>query len=116
MQEGIPYSVDGGEVRLSIMVGGEAGYGIVSAGEILARSFAKCTLHIAAYSEVPSLIRGGHNTFQICVSTEYISSIWDGVDFLIALDEATIDLNLTKVNRGGAVVFDSDEFDVWRKR
>ncbi|MCK5413851.1 MAG: 2-oxoacid:acceptor oxidoreductase family protein, partial [Thermoplasmata archaeon] len=59
---------EGEEIRVSIMIGGEAGTGIVSAGEILARAFAKCSLHVSAYSEIPSLIRGGHNTFQICVS------------------------------------------------
>jgi len=103
---------EGEEVRLSIMIGGEAGTGIVSAGEILARAFASCTLHVAAYSEVPSLIRGGHNTFQICVSTHKVHSLWRALDFLIALDHLTIDLNALNLSPGGAVVYDSDEVDL----
>ena len=102
---------EGEEIKLSIMIGGEAGYGIVSAGEILARAFAKCTLHVAAYSEVPSLIRGGHNTFQICISTHKAHSLWVGVDFLIALDRLTIDLNALNLSEGGFLVYDSDSVD-----
>lgn len=98
----------GEEVKLSIMIGGKAGYGIVSAGEILARAFSKCTLHVAAYSEVPSLIRGGHNTFQICVSTHKVHSLWQALDFLVALDHLTIDLNALNVSPGGSIVYDSD--------
>jgi 2-oxoglutarate ferredoxin oxidoreductase subunit alpha len=104
---------EGDEIKLSIMIGGEAGYGIVSAGEILARAFARCTLHVAAYSEVPSLIRGGHNTFQICISTHKVHSLWTGIDFLIALDRLTIDLNALNLSENGFLVYDSDtvEFD-----
>jgi len=103
---------DGEEVKLSIMIGGEAGYGIVSAGEILARAFAKCSLHVAAYSEIPSLIRGGHNTFQICVSTHKAHSLWQALDFLVALDRLTIDLNALNVSDRGSVVYDSDSVKV----
>ncbi len=101
-------SYAGEEIKLSIMIGGEAGYGIVSAGEILARAFAKCSLHVAAYSEIPSLIRGGHNTFQICVSTHKAHSLWQALDFLVALDHLTIDLNALNVSPGGSIVYDSD--------
>jgi 2-oxoglutarate ferredoxin oxidoreductase subunit alpha len=103
---------EGEEIRLSIMIGGEAGTGIVSAGEILARAFAKCTLHVSAYSEVPSLIRGGHNTFQICVSTHKVHSLWRALDFLIALDRLSIDLNALNVSENGAIVYDSDTVEV----
>ena len=111
--EVIPEEIyDGEEIKLSIMIGGEAGYGIVSAGEILARSFAKCSLHVAAYSEIPSLIRGGHNTFQICISTHKAHSLWQALDFLVALDRLTIDLNVLNVSEGGCVVYDSDSVSV----
>ncbi len=103
---------EGEEIRLSIMIGGEAGTGIVSAGEILARAFAKCTLHVSAYSEVPSLIRGGHNTFQVCVSTHKVHSLWKGLNFLIALDRLSIDLNALNISEGGAIVYDSDVVEV----
>jgi 2-oxoglutarate ferredoxin oxidoreductase subunit alpha len=106
---------EGEEIRVSIMIGGEAGTGIVSAGEILARAFAKCSLHVAAYSEIPSLIRGGHNTFQICVSTHKVHSLWRALDFLIALDRLSIDMNALYVSDRGAIVYDSDTVEVDNK-
>jgi len=111
--EVIPEEIyEGEEIKLSIMIGGEAGYGIVSAGEILARAFAKCSLHVAAYSEIPSLIRGGHNTFQICIFTHKAHSLWQALDFLVALDRLSIDLNALNVSERGCVVYDSDSVTV----
>jgi 2-oxoglutarate ferredoxin oxidoreductase subunit alpha len=102
------------QVRLSIKIGGEAGYGIVTSGTILAKAFARCGLSIRAYSEVPSLIRGGHNAFQVCVATHKIRSIWEKVNFLIALDRATIDFNIHNMLPNGSIVYDSDEIEASR--
>lgn len=99
-------------VRLSIMIGGEAGFGIATSGDILARAYARCGLGIAAYSEVPSLIRGGHNSFQLCLSTGEVDSIWEGVDFLIAFDRTSVDEHLAEVVPGGTIVFDGDELQL----
>ena len=98
----------GDVVRLSIMIGGEAGFGIATAGEVLARAYARCGLTVAGYSEVPSLIRGGHNSFQLCVSTDDARSIWEGVDFLIAFDRLSVDTHVREMRRGGAIVYDGD--------
>ncbi len=90
------------------MIGGEAGSGIATSGEVLARAYARCGLTVSAYSEVPSLIRGGHNSFQLCLSTDTIYSIWEGVDFLIALDRLSVDEHIAEMRPGGAIVYDSD--------
>jgi len=95
-------------VRLSIMIGGEAGAGIATSGEVLARAYARCGLTVSAYSEVPSRIRGGHNSFQLCLSTDTIHSIWEGVDFLIALDRLSVDEHIAEMRPGGIIVYDSD--------
>ena len=95
-------------VRLSIMIGGEAGSGIATSGEILARAYARCGLTVSAYSEVPSLIRGGHNSFQLCLSTDTIYSIWEGVDFLIALDRLSVDEHIAEMRPRGIIVHDSE--------
>lgn len=98
----------GDVVNLSIMIGGEAGSGIATAGEVLAHAYARCGLTVAGYSEVPSLIRGGHNSFQLCISTDDARSIWEGVDFLIAFDRLSVDTHAHGMRRGGSIVYDGE--------
>jgi 2-oxoglutarate/2-oxoacid ferredoxin oxidoreductase subunit alpha len=91
---------------LSVMIGGEAGYGIMTSGELLARSFSRGGLHVHADVEYPSLIRGGHNTYQVCVSDSEVFGIHEKVDVLIALDDLTIREHTKELGTEGQVLFD----------
>jgi 2-oxoglutarate ferredoxin oxidoreductase subunit alpha len=91
---------------LSLMIGGEAGYGIMTAGEILARCFSRGGLHVHTDVEYPSLIRGGHNTYQVCVSDREISGLLERVDILIALDDTSIMEHRKEMRDGSQVLFD----------
>jgi 2-oxoglutarate ferredoxin oxidoreductase subunit alpha len=91
---------------LSIMIGGEAGYGIMTSGEILARSFSRGGLQVQTDVEYPSLIRGGHNTYQICTSEKEVFSLTRRVDVLIALDDRTVREHQSEVAPDGQVLFD----------
>lgn len=96
---------EGSEV-LSVMIGGQAGYGIMTSGELIARSFSRGGLHVHTDVEYPSLIRGGHNTYQICASAKEVSGIREKVDVLIALDDRTLREHTTEVKEGGQALFD----------
>jgi len=52
----------------SIKIVGPAGFGIKITGQILAKFFLRLGINVFAYTEYPSLIRGGHNTFQVDIS------------------------------------------------
>jgi 2-oxoglutarate ferredoxin oxidoreductase subunit alpha len=88
------------------MIGGEAGYGIMTSGEILARSFSRAGLHVHTDVEYPSLIRGGHNTYQVCASESEVFGIHQKVDVLIALDDLTIREHPDEMGPNGQVLFD----------
>ena len=53
---------------INILIGGEAGQGLVSIGQILARSLVRAGYHIVVTQDYQSRIRGGHNTFVIRLS------------------------------------------------
>lgn len=93
--------------RVSVKIGGEAGYGIITAGATLAKAFSRGGLHVHTYSEFPSLIRGGHNSYQICAAPEPIYSHWDKIQVLLALNEETIALHWEELTPGGAIIYDS---------
>lgn len=98
--------------NLNWKIGGEAGYGILSAGEIFAYACAHGGLETFAYLEYPSLIRGGHNTYQVLVRTDDVQSHSAQVDLLVALNKETIDRHLSEVVPDGAVLYDSNTKDL----
>ena len=97
------------QTELSWKIGGEAGFGIMSVGEMLARICMRAGLHIFSYPEYPSLIRGGHNTVQLTVSTTPVSAHREYVDLLIALNRATLDLHLSEMTAQSVIVYDSSD-------
>ena len=96
--------------ELRVRIGGEAGFGIKAAGQMLARSFVDAGLETFDLSEYPSLIRGGHNNYLLRVSTEPVYSHVEPVDALICLNRETLDLHHHELVDGGAVIFDPADF------
>mgnify|MGYP003971060067 CR=1 FL=1 len=93
--------------NLSWKIGGEAGFGIKSAGMMFGKIFMKAGYEIFDYTEYPSLIRGGYNTFQLMVGVESAKSVTYHVDILIALNQQTITESLDEVSVNGVVIYDS---------
>jgi len=71
--------------RVTIKIAGPAGMGIKSAGLLLAKIVTNEGYYFADYSEYPSLIRGGHNTYQITISPEEVFMADREADLLAAL-------------------------------
>jgi 2-oxoglutarate/2-oxoacid ferredoxin oxidoreductase subunit alpha len=95
--------------RVSAMIGGEAGFGIMSSGELLAKCLTHGGLYVYTNIEYPSLIRGGHNAIHVTASDEPIASFYPELQVLIALNKETIDLHIKDVAKGGVIVYDGDE-------
>jgi 2-oxoglutarate ferredoxin oxidoreductase subunit alpha len=91
---------------VQIKIGGPAGFGIKAAGRTLARCFAQGGLHTFDLTEYPSLIRGGHNAYQVRVSPLPIHSHVTPVDVLVALNTETVERHAAEVVEGGAIVYD----------
>lgn len=95
--------------NLSWKIGGEAGFGIKSAGMMLAKIFMKTGYETFDYTEYPSLIRGGHNTYQVMIDVLEVNSVTKSVDILVALNKETIDLHLAELSLGAVVIYDQDK-------
>lgn len=98
--------------ELCWMIGGEAGYGIMSAGAMFSKCFSRIGYYIFANSEFPSLIRGGHNSFKVRVSKEKIFSQAKFIDLLVCLNKETFELHQKELGRDAWVVYDKDEFAI----
>ncbi|MBN1331687.1 2-oxoacid:acceptor oxidoreductase subunit alpha [Candidatus Dojkabacteria bacterium] len=90
--------------RLTIKIAGAAGQGIKSSGLILSKAIKRSGYHTFGYTEYPSLIRGGHNVFQIEVSNEKVGSITKDTDILLALNGESIDLHIDEFDQDGGIL------------
>jgi len=93
---------------INIVIGGEAGQGLVTIGQLLAKSLTRNGYFIGVTQSYQSRVRGGHNTFIIRTGTEEILAPQEPIDLLIALDEQTITLHRTELSPAGLMVVDSD--------
>lgn len=94
---------------LSWKVGGEAGFGIMTTGLIFAKACSRGGLHVFDTSEYPSLIRGGHNTYQVRAGEEEVHSQTRSIDLLVALNRETVDKHKEKVAPGGGIIYDGEK-------
>lgn len=92
--------------EFSWKIGGQAGFGVQASGEIFARTCVRAGLHAFDYSEYPSVIRSGHCTYQVAVSSQPVTAWRGSVQMLVALDRETLDLHIGEVSSGGAVIYD----------
>jgi 2-oxoglutarate ferredoxin oxidoreductase subunit alpha len=95
---------------LNILIGGEAGQGLVTVGQILAKSLVRSGYSIVVTQSYQSRIRGGHNTFAIRVGVDDIIAPQEAVDLLVALDAETVKLHHGELSSEGLIIAD-EAFD-----
>ncbi|MCC6860250.1 MAG: 2-oxoacid:acceptor oxidoreductase subunit alpha [Bryobacterales bacterium] len=92
----------------AVSIGGAAGQGVATPGNIFARIFARRGLHLNAYNAYQSIIRGGHTFLTIRAGVERVSSFGDRIDLLIPLNQDTADRHLGLLGPGAAMVYNGD--------
>src|SRR5713226_4070885 len=73
-------------IDLATAIGGAAGQGIATPGNILARILVRRGLHVNVYDAYQSIIRGGHIFLTLRTSDQPIGSHGDKLDMLFALN------------------------------
>ena len=91
---------------MNILIGGEAGQGLVTVGQLLAKTLVRSGYYIVVTQSYHSRIRGGHNTFAIRVGVEEVIAPKEGVDLLVAFDVDTVALHRQDLSSQGLVVVD----------
>ena len=93
-------------VDFAVGIGGAAGQGIATPGNILARIFARRGLNLNAYNAYQSLIRGGHTFLTIRASNGPVRSMGDSLDVMVPLNHDTMDRHLGVMPSGSSVIYD----------
>jgi 2-oxoglutarate/2-oxoacid ferredoxin oxidoreductase subunit alpha len=93
--------------QLTIRVGGEAGWGVATAADIIAAVFIKLDYHIFSSKDYASQIKGGTNIHTIRASKEKVHADIDSINVLMALDKNTIKNHINEVISGGIVLYNN---------
>ncbi len=94
-----------------LAIGGEAGQGIATPGDILARIFIRRGLHLYTYNAYQSIIRGGHIFLIMRVSDQQVGNHGDKLDLLVCLNQDTMDRHLRRMGPGSTVVYNADTIE-----
>jgi 2-oxoglutarate ferredoxin oxidoreductase subunit alpha len=94
-----------------ISIGGAAGQGIATPGNILARLFARRGIHMYAYNAYQSIIRGGHSFLTVRCSDREVRTHGDVINLIICLNQDTMDRHLEHLGPGTSVIYNSDTIE-----
>lgn len=89
-----------------ILVGGEAGQGLVTIGQLMAKALVRAGYEVCVVQDYQSRIRGGHNTFVIRTGLDAFHAPSEKVDILVALNAETLALHKHQLTPGGIVLAD----------
>ncbi len=97
-------------------IGAQAGAGVKVTGEMMARCFSRGGFNVVGYAEYPSLVRGGHNVYEVLVSDESFKSPQKDCDLVIALNSDAVFYHKDFLKEGGMILYDDsidlDSFEI----
>lgn len=89
---------------VAIVIGGQAGQGIVTIEFVLTRILKRSGYHLFSTKEYMSRIRGGSNSTLIRVGSEPVRANVDRIDILLALDSETLSHLSGRISAGTLIV------------
>lgn len=95
-------------------VAGFAGEGIMTTGLMFSKTCARHGWHIFDYTEYPSLIRGGHNTYQVYANKTGAYAQKRKLDLLVALNRNALEFHKDELSNNSLVIYDQadDKVDI----
>ncbi len=96
----------------TIRICGEAGQGVQTVGELFSEVCARSGYHVFSNQDYESRVRGGHNFYQIRLADRRVMSASERIDILVALDRASIEIDLNEMADGGMAALDSDTLGI----
>ena len=94
--------------QLQVRIGGEAGQGLETVGQMLAKALIRSGLGVLTTQSAMSRIRGGHNYFSVYFGTEQPPAPGDRVDLLAAFTQETVDIHQDQLGEQGLLLLGED--------
>jgi 2-oxoglutarate ferredoxin oxidoreductase subunit alpha len=98
-------------MKFTWKIGAEAGCGIMTTGLLFSKIASRLGYEICDYIEYPSLVRGGHNAYEVCVSDEKVTALEKNIDILVCLNKETFEKHKKRLHKNSLIIYDNQEFD-----
>src|SRR3990167_2695251 len=96
--------------RISLKVTGAQGQGVNSVGEMCAKGLKRSGYCVFGYREYMSLIKGGHSSYQLDVSSDSIESSETTIDMLVCFNHHGLERNAHEVKKGGIILHQTPQW------
>ncbi|MGB9809519.1 MAG: 2-oxoacid:acceptor oxidoreductase subunit alpha, partial [Caldanaerobacter sp.] len=93
-------------MNYTILIGGEAGQGIDTTANLLAKILKRHGFYVFSNSDYMSRIRGGHNFIQVRFSDKPLHSHISKNDVIFALNRETIEIHSKNLTKTGIIICD----------
>ena len=90
--------------RLQVRIGGEAGQGLETVGQMLAKTLTRSGYGVLTTQSAMSRIRGGHNYFSVYFGIDQPLAPGGKVDLLAAFTQETVDLHQDQIGEQGLLL------------
>lgn len=97
-----------GNYDFALAIGGEAGQGVATPGDVLARIYVRRGLQLSTYNAYQSIIRGGHIFLTVRICDQEIFTHGDKLDLLLCLNQDTMNRHLGLMGPGSKVIYNGD--------
>jgi 2-oxoglutarate ferredoxin oxidoreductase subunit alpha len=94
------------KIDISIKIGGEAGQGIQTVGQLLALVCRQAGMYVMAVNDFESRIRGGHSFFQVRISDRPVQAPDHRIHLLVAMDDKTVQTHAAEMVPGGIILME----------
>ncbi|MDF1592293.1 MAG: 2-oxoacid:acceptor oxidoreductase subunit alpha [Desulfobacterales bacterium] len=93
------------KIDISIKIGGEAGQGIQTVGQLLAL-VCQAGMYVMAVNDFESRIRGGRSFFQVRISDRPVQAPDHRIHLLVAMDDKTVQTHAAEMVPGGIILME----------
>jgi 2-oxoglutarate ferredoxin oxidoreductase subunit alpha len=90
----------------TILIGGEAGQGLVTVGQLLSKALVRAGWRICVTQGYQSRVRGGHNSWAIRFGPAEVGAPAEDVDLLVALDQETVGIHKAELTPQALLIAD----------
>ncbi|MDP6452036.1 MAG: 2-oxoacid:acceptor oxidoreductase family protein, partial [SAR202 cluster bacterium] len=105
-----------GKFDFALAIGGGAGQGIATPGDILARVLIRRGLHLGTFNAYQSIVRGGHIFLTIRIGDHEVRNHGDNLDLLVCLNQDTMDRHLELMGPGTRIIYNNEMVKVGEPR
>ncbi|MGM0540612.1 MAG: 2-oxoacid:acceptor oxidoreductase subunit alpha [Thermodesulfobacteriota bacterium] len=101
-------SQDAAQSTVTVRIGGEAGQGLETLGQMLAKILIRSGYHVLTTQSAMSRVRGGHNYFSLLIGREPLLGPAEDIDLLVAFTDETVALHQERLSEQGLILVGQD--------